>query len=151
MLHGQVADVITITEERPSTYKLSEKFVPILPSVIFLMRSYYTPSVEDWEKIVAKAAGIKNIEAWNTLEYTKNYETIIIVDEGSVWAVVFVVFGNGGYVSKGSSPKLSNLTHIFLESPNYIVYLDKETLEAVERPENAIIYLPIMAQTVLVK
>jgi hypothetical protein len=128
---------------------LSESHQVIKPTVFFLLRGIETPTEEEWKAIISKAyAGTKS-ESCDDLPEFSEFENIIIIDEGSNWAVAFVVFGNGGFVKLGTDRKLSNLTHVFLDNPNYIVYLDKETLETVEPPEDAISYLPLTGQTLL--
>lgn len=141
----------SLVDPDPPSGILSESYQVIKPTVFFLLRSVETPTEEEWKTIISKAYAGKKNESCDDLPEFSEYENIIIIDEGSSWAVAFVVFGNGGFVKHGTDPQLSNLTHVFLENPNYIVYLDKESLEITEPPEDAIRYLPLTGQTLLVE
>lgn len=126
---------------------MSDSETPVYPTVFLVMRNY-TQEI-DWYQILRSALHDWDGAVKGSPVFHIPYKHVCIVDEGDTWAVLFFTLGNGRTVVGPNFYDFSEEDNVFKGSPNRVVYLSKETLEEIPKPESGITHLPTLGVDIL--
>jgi hypothetical protein len=126
----------------------SKNLEPSAYPTVFLVMREYTQKL-DWYQILRSALHRWDDAVDGSPILHIPYKHVCIVDEGDAWAILFFTLNNGRTSTGPGFYDFAEEDHVFKDSPNFIVYLDKNTLKEIPVPENGIDSLPILSVDML--